>query len=154
MKFVLLALLAAASCLAEDACPFLNAATAGGFLGGSVRVSVTATNKKNDDALCEFTRESADYILRIEVKTMSNWRAEFPPFLAQCPKGDTLRGIGNEAIACGGTSGGGKLFDQVLSRVRERSLFVRVTTSDKHAAAAMLREQSSKAADEVSGNLF
>jgi hypothetical protein len=94
------------------------------------------------------------HALRIEVKAMSNWHTEFPVFLAQCPKGERLRGIGNDAVACGGTEDSGKLFDQVLSRVRERSLLVRVFSGDKHTTAAELREQSSTAADVVSGNLF
>ncbi len=154
---MLLAALVAASCHAETVCPFLNSATAGGILGFKVLVSVTAKNNSNDDATCEFTRESSEplYVLRIEVRTMSQWRAEFPPFVAQCsPNAVALRGVGNEAVACSGTGKNGSRYDQVLSRIRERALLVRVTAADKHSAAASLREQSTKAAEEVAGNLF
>lgn len=149
--------LVAASCRAEAVCPFLNSATAGGILGGKVTVSVVGRNGKNDDAACEFARESHDApsVLRIEVKTMNNWRAEFPPFLAQCgPNAVALRGIGNAAVGCSGTAKNGTLYDQVLSRVRERSLLVRLTVGDKHAGVTSLREQSIQTAEEVAGNLF
>ncbi len=137
---------------AEAACPFINTATAGGILGGKMRVSVTPGPANSGDAVCEFNRESGS-TLRIQVKTMAHWRAEFPAFLAQCGANSVaLRGIGNEAVACSGTQNG-KLYDQILSRVRERSILVRVTAADPQAGST-LREQARKAAEMVAGFLF
>lgn len=132
----------------------MNNATAGGILGGKVQVSVVSGPANSGDGTCEFTRESGAAMLRIQIKTMANWRAEYPPFVSQCgPNPTVLRGIGTEAVGCSGTAKDGKLYHQILSRIRERSLLIRVASSDQQAAPA-LSEQARKAGEMVAGFLF
>lgn len=160
LAWSLLLLLGSAGVRAEVPCPFLNAETAADILGsgdGKVTTAVTVTDKGKTDATCEFvlTSPKASSVLRIEVRTMKDWRKEFPAFLSQCGSHPTkVIGIGNDAIACDGTAEGGKVFEQLLSRVRERSLSVRMTSDDAHAEKGAMRSQSIEVADEVSGNLF
>ena len=138
-------------------CPFMNEATATGILGGPVEVQVTVTEKDKGDATCEFRRKTDDssLSLNIQVKTMHDWRVEFPPFVAQCGhRSEPIRGIGNEAVACTGDADDHKRYDQILSRVRERSLSVRVTTLSSQLNAGTLRQKAFQSADLVSGNLF
>ncbi len=139
---------------AEATCPFINTATASGILGGKVQVSVVPGPANSGDAVCEFAREGGTAsVLRIQVKTMAHWRAEFPPFLAQCgPDPMALRGIGNEAEGCAGTQDG-KPYYQIFSRVRERSILVRVTAADPK-AGTLLREQARKVGEAVAGFIF
>lgn len=149
IRVALLALFATAvGYAAGAACPYLNSETAGGVLGGTVQVTVTPGPSNSGDAVCEFKRESGTATLRIEVKTMTNWRTGFPTFLAQCgPHPDTLRGIGNEAQGCGA----GKSSYQILSRVRGQSILVRVTSAE---LPERMREQARKIAEAVAGFLF
>jgi hypothetical protein len=79
---------------AEPICPWLNAATAGGFLQGSVHVAVT---RNGEDANCEFTRENSADKLRIEVVALNASRDEIAACKAECEAPlAPLRAIGNE----------------------------------------------------------
>ncbi len=140
---------------AEDTCPWLNSATAAGVLGHSVTASVTHPDKDKDDAVCEFTSDAAvPSVLRIEVKTMANPLADFPTWLAQCgSNGTPVRGIGNQAVACA-FGKGPNTSEQLISRVRQRALLVRVTVPKASAPRPPLREQASTVAEMVAGNLF
>ena len=91
-------------CSAEARCPWLNAATAAGVLGGQVQMSVSTpvdpgTTKgvgaasysdqvRSDrfDVSCDFSHKSASSVfsLSIVVKTMSDSHKDFGSYLAQC----------------------------------------------------------------------
>ena len=77
---LLLVLLLALPCFAGAAeiCPWLNAATAGGVLGGPVAMTVTRA-KTGDDATCDFVRHDGSLLLelRIEVETMPSPAKDF-----------------------------------------------------------------------------
>ncbi len=156
-RLVCFVLLVAPVCQASGSCPWLNSATAGGVLGGTVSGAVThrATNKA--DVNCEFARQegAATYVMNIDVVTMNNVEVDFAAFVAQCGKHSSpLRGIGNVAVACSYKNHHWKRSEQVISRVRERALLVRVSTTDKAATAAVLREEARSTAEQVAGNLF
>jgi hypothetical protein len=115
---------------AESACPWLNAATAGGILGGPVTTSVKP-------GVCEFARGEA--VLRIEVQKK-------PAVLsAKCEsKATPLRAIGNEAVACNaGTA------EMVIGRVRDERFLVSLRMVDASAG-----ERVRKVAEQVAGSLF
>ncbi|HUB77281.1 MAG TPA: hypothetical protein VMB03_00725 [Bryobacteraceae bacterium] len=123
---------------AEARCPWLNAATAGGVLGGSVEMSVTATS-------CEFTRSGA--LLRIEVASAS-------AKAAHCGAGaEALRGIGNQAFECAYQGQPGWTGQQVVGRVRDQAFVVRIAAADRGMAKS-LRENVRKVAEQVAGILF
>ena len=149
IRLLLIAGLVPLVCTAEDKCPWLNAATAAGFLGGAVKPNVTPT-------ACEFVRqeESSDWVLRIEVETMIA-PAEFASRMAQCRAGaEPLKAIGNEAVACSHSEKKGQIAEQVAGRVRNQAFLVRVATSDRSASAKELREKARKVAEQVAGFLF
>ena len=123
-------LLLAASCCAENVCPWLNAATAAGVLGGPVTALVSP-------AVCEFVRPQST--LHIEV------RKKPAAVEAKCEsKGTPLKGIGNEALEC---STVGR--EMVIGRVRDQRFVVWIQSSDP-----AVRESARKVAEQVAGNLF
>ena len=134
------------ACLGAESCPWLNAATAGGLLGGgAVTTSVTQESTNRDDAVCVFRAGASE--LRLEVMTIDPPRSAFTAHAAECAENQApLKGIGNEAVVCGGAGSA-----QAVARVRNRIFVVRVTTSGD---AAALRENARAAAEHVAGNLF
>jgi hypothetical protein len=165
-------------CHAESRCPWLNAATAAGVLGGDVQMTVSqpvdpgpvkgvGTAMYPDqlrmdrfDVACEFHRktDSADYSLHIVVKTMNEFSKEFPAFLAQCTGTTTaLRGIGNEAVQCAMKSDSDMLHEQVIARVRDRAFVLTITRQAGHRPAAnadQLSNETRNTAEQIAGSLF
>lgn len=148
LRILALATAASLASAAETGCPWMNAATAGGVLGGGVTETVT---KNHDDADCEFARGGKK--LSIEVKTMGDPAKEFPAYLARCGKhANPLRAIGNEAVACMVKDAGGRPAGQVVGRVRTRAFVVRV--SGGGLSQAELTGKATDVAEQVAGNLF
>jgi hypothetical protein len=117
------------TCLAQASCPWMNAATAGGFLGGEVQLAVSGANS-DGDATCDFlSAANPDHAshLRIAVHTMADTVKEFPGYLALCHAGSIkLKGIGNEAIRCVPNSGVNAGEELIVGRVRERAFIITV----------------------------
>jgi len=137
---------------AAEICPWLNAATAGGALGGPVAMTVTRA-KAGDDATCNFVRRdgSLQFELRIEVETMPSPAKDFASYTARCHSvAVPLKAIGNEALACSD----GQHAEQVVGRVRDRAFLVRVSTSDPSSQPSALRDKARKVAEQVAGILF
>lgn len=142
---------------AKETCPWLNEATAAGFLGGNVTGTVTHPDRNKDDANCDFTlrRGSATTVLRIEVETMPARAADFAPYLARCgPHSAPLKAIGNEAVACGFDRKKKEVSEQVVGRVRDRVFTVRITSNPGAADRTVLRDRVQKVAEQVAGFLF
>ena len=138
-----LTLCMAAMAVAEDRCPWLNAATAGGVLGGEVHFTVTQSS-------CEFVRQSGvhEIALRIEVGASSSPHAV-------CGSGaEPLKAIGNQAQACTYEAKQSWIAEQVVGRVRDQAFLVRISTNDRSAAPKMMREKARKVAEQVAGILF
>jgi hypothetical protein len=171
-------LLAPERCSAEAKCPWLNAATAAGVLGGDVQMAVTApvepapgkgvgTAMYSDqvrmdrfDVSCDFARkvDSGTDTLHITVKTMSDQAKEFPTFLALCG-GPTvaLRGIGNEAVQCVIKNTPGKAEQQVIARVRDRAFVLTITRHAPEPTSASgdaLRDDTRNTAEQIAGSIF
>jgi hypothetical protein len=136
---------------AAEICPWLNAATAGGVLGGPVAVTVTRA-KTGDDASCGFIRHDGSMVdeLRIEVETMLSPAKDFPSYVARChAPAVPLKAIGNEAQACSDGSA-----EQVIGRVRDRAFLVRISASGRSPRPDILRDKARKVAEQVAGILF
>jgi hypothetical protein len=114
-------------CLAEVQCPWLNATTAGGVLGGGVEMNVTALTPQGD-AICDFRRTSES--LHIAVYTMTLPSNDFSAYLAQCD-GRTipLKGIGNEAVQCISRGSTSKNEERIIGRVRDRVFVIALKTN-------------------------
>ncbi len=158
MRWILAAVLCLpAACLAGEGCPWLNAATASGVLGGAVQAAVTHPGKNADDAACDFVRHEGPAAgrLYIEVRTMTAPRREFASYAAQCRTNAVLlRAIGNEAVACGRDGKNGEIAEQVVGRVRDRAFVVRVSANVPPGQRDALRENARKVAEQVTGTLF
>jgi hypothetical protein len=124
---------------AEGACPWLNAATAGGVLGGEVQVTVTP-------AACEFVRPHAS--LRIEVTPVST------PHANCGSDAEPLKAIGNEAVACSYRDKSAWMFEQIIGRVRDQVFLVRLGSDDRSDVARTLREKVRAVAEAVAGILY
>jgi len=153
-----------AGCLAQTQCPWMNAATAGGFLGGDVQTSVVGVTA-DGDATCEFTRGpgfGAGSMLRIAVHTVARTQQEFPSYLALCASGSgALKGIGNEAVRCLPDSGANKGNELIVGRVRERAFVITIKAewiSQPPTSPTKTRnpisDDSENIAEQVAGSLF
>jgi hypothetical protein len=172
------ALFAPPRCAAQAKCPWLNAATAAGVLGGDVQMAMTASTEPGPvkgvgtamysdqvrmdrfDVTCEFTRKVASGAdtLRIAVKTMGDQAKEFPTFLALCG-GLTvaLKGIGNEAVQCVIKNNAGMAQQEVIARVRDRAFVLTITRQATEPGAASgddLRDDTRNTAEQIAGSLF
>jgi hypothetical protein len=148
-----------ALCRGEN-CPWLNAATAGGFLGGEVTMEVT--RPAPSDVTCKFVlkTESSRAELEIMVHTMTTIGDEFPQFLAQCGSDSTpLRAIGNQAIECATGEDTNETTEQIVSRVRERAFVLKWTMPKMDGGSASpsktdVQDKFRNIAEMVAGSLF
>lgn len=125
----------------------MNAASASGYLGTSVEVTVVRGARE----ACDFVgqRGSATLVLWIETVPLEN--AQTP----KCgPNSSPLRGIGNEASLCDYDDKSGKISEQVVGRVRKQAFTVRLTSFGPAARRSEMRETVRRAAEQVAGNLF
>ena len=152
-----------------EGCPWLNAATAGGVLGGEVRMSVTNTAKANvelpdgaiPDATCEFTllHSPSPATLRIVVRTTQDRAKEYAALVAACgPSPRRVVGVGNEAVGCSlkkGTLG----IEQIVARVRQRTFVLSVSRPGSEAASGSEEAETAlsklqNTAEQIAGSLF
>ena len=147
-------------CFAEPQCPWMNAATAAGFLGGEVQTAVTGIND-NGDATCAFTR-NANSVLRIAVNTLSHVAQDYPIYLAPCSATTlALKGIGNEAVQCVPNSGENKGEELIIGRVRNRAFVITIKAEwSAHPRTSPTKtmnpisDSSENIAEMVAGSLF
>jgi hypothetical protein len=162
---------------AQAKCPWLNAATAAGVLGGEVELSVSSTpempaasseypaaDQRADrfDVTCDFHRKAGQqiYQLNIEVHTLENPTIDYAEYLARCNSNVPLTAIGNEAVLCRADTGAARVTsatDEVIGRVRNR-IFVLTLNRPTQAAVESnvneLHEDTRNIAEQVAGSLF
>jgi len=147
-----------ALCRAEN-CPMLNAATAGGLLGGEVTMEVTRPGPT--DVTCKFALKtgSTHAQLEIMVHTMTTIGDEFPQILAECGASSTpLKAIGNQAVRCSKSDGASEV-EEIVSRVRERAFILKWTKPKSIGDTASETEDSFQekirnVGEQVAGSLF
>ena len=145
-----------AACCASTRCPWLNAATAGGVLGGEVQVDLTPPTVQGD-LTCEFSRGqgSSAYKLHIAVHTMQDPSKEFKRYLSRCDgQRVPLKAIGNEAVQCVLKNSSTVSEEQVIGRVRERVFILTLMRYASASPNAGLSEDARNLAEQVAGNLF
>ena len=158
LGFIGIVFSAPALCRAEN-CAWLNAATAGGLLGGEATMKVTHTSQ--EDTTCEFTTKERPFsTLQIAVHTMKDFQHEFPSYLKQCDKESfPLRAVGNEAVECSHTGTSSEMVEQIVSRVRDRVFILTwrmpmPRTDTPPQAKADMRDNIRNVAEQVAGSLF
>lgn len=145
MRAFVLLLLAPAFVPTDNLCPWMNAATAGGVLGGPVTMTV-------EGGTCTFARPASE--LKIEVAVMADTKKEFGAYLARCVgRGIPIAAIGNEAVACPGEATG-SVVEQAIGRVRNQAFVIRLAARDRGFPREILREKARKVAEQVAGILF
>ena len=145
-----------AACHAEQTCAWLNAATAGGFLEGTVTSTVTPSSKMNDDMTCEFVHQDAESMtkLRIEVDTVEKPQDMFASYVAKCGKDPApIHAVGNEAMICSRKEHH-ETTEHLVGRVRDRIFLLDITSNAPHPDEAVLREKAEKISQQVAGILF
>jgi hypothetical protein len=165
-------------CNAQSKCPWLNAATAAGLLGGEVQLVVTppvdpgkskgagaamySEQLRMDryDVSCDFSRktDTGARTLSIVVKTMTDPGKEFASFLALCT-GSTVaqKGIGNEAVQCVWKDNSHPGYEQVIARARDRAFVLtlhRDAASHPAPDSGELSPEARNVAEQVAGSLF
>ena len=157
MRLVFVALFVAESLHAADPCPWLNDATASGYLATRVAATFTPAEKNKDDGNCSFSskQESGGPALRIVVSTMADPKKEFAAFAARCgSNGTPLQAIGNEALACRLQGKQDQIVEQVVGRVRDRAFTISLTMAEHPTKIPDARTAAHDIAEMVAGNLF
>lgn len=145
------------TCHAENACPWINRATALGILGtteGSPMASPTEVNATS----CSFMVHSESGVneLRITVEQVKEPDQEFDSLKAKCGSGASpLPAIGNKAIVCSTDKKG--MGEKVIGQVRDNIFTITLSTGakkDPSLPQEVLHEKIRLAAEQVAGNLF
>src|SRR5208337_4326196 len=134
-------------------CPVMNAATAGGALGGEVQATM-ARSEKNSGYTCLFTRAGSELTIEIGTLTAPDQFARFAETACQGGREVVpLKAIGNETIACSsGTNH--QIVEKAVGRVRNQTFVVRFSTTDEAANSKSIRGKNAALAELVAGNLF
>jgi hypothetical protein len=147
-------------CSAQSTCPWINAATASGVLGGSSTMEVNNTGASTGVCVFRFQDQAQNNTLRISVikaERPENAGKEMMPFESKCTaSGLPLKGVGNEAILCASDTAkwNGEL---VVGRVRDNifTVVINDATGDNPAATKDdLEDKAQEIAKMVAGILF
>ncbi len=131
----------------------MNAATAGGALGGEVQATMTHADK-GPGYTCEFKRTA--YTLTIEIGTLET-AGQFAHFAEVACQGGRdlapLKAIGNEAIACA-LGMKGEIVEKAVGRVRNQTFIVRYSTTAAGADPKVIRSKNTDLTELVASNMF
>jgi hypothetical protein len=143
---------------AANNCPWLNEATASGFLGGDATGAFTAAD--GQPSVCTFTNRDAGAtrVLQITVEIAAEPHALLTTAARACGADIAPIGaIGNEAMMCSLTERKGELGERVVGRVRNQVftiVFSSTLKDDPILTRDALRVRGYTAAEQVAGNLF
>ena len=157
-------LLFVAACLlpamgrAQEACPWLNPATAAAALDATADMSITHPNADHKgDVTCDFIKQQGGMIreLHVAVRTITKAGNEYAAAVAQCvSKPVVLKAMGNEALTCNLDTNKQRV-EQAVGRVREHVFIVQIKTNEPAwAPQDALREKVRNVAEITAGNLF
>ena len=148
-----------ALCHAENNCPWLNEATAGGLLGGDA-VSRKTGGTDGQPTVCTFTQQDAGVTrtLRVTVEITTEPHGRMSAVAQVCgADASPIKAIGNEALVCAADDRKGALGERVVGRVRDQVFTITINSTLK--ADPILNREALKAkiytaAEQVAGNLF
>jgi hypothetical protein len=155
--------LAPAKALADDTCPVINRATAGGILGaqsnpaGIAEAELSVNWHTPTNYTCTFSVGCNTLVVTIGAYSgRDGWPAQTKKcFATPAP----LSAIGNEAAACYSPQASTPLESEVISHVRDVLFDVHLSfatppAADPARAYELLHDLTRRAADQVAGNLF
>ena len=147
-------------CNAQSTCPWLNAATASGVLGGTATMEVNNAGVSTGVCIFRFEGEAQNNTLRISVikaERQETAGKEMMPYESKCTaSGLPLKGVGNEAILCASDTAksSGEL---VVGRVRDNIFTIAINAGSGDNPAATkddLEDKAQEIAKQVAGILF
>jgi len=144
---------------AANNCPWINEATASGFLGGdSVGMFTSATAGQPAECLFTQQREGFARTLRITMEIATDPHANLNSILQTCGADQApIKAIGNEAFACSESARKGAMGERVLGRVRDQVFTITLGTTlkdDPILTRDELKTRIYTVAEQVAGNLF
>jgi hypothetical protein len=143
---------------ASNDCPWLNEATASGYLGGDAVGAFKGTSA-GGPATCTFTQhgEQVTRTLTITVEIVSNPHERFSSIAQSCgAASEPLHAIGNEALSCAMDNRHGAS-EQAVGRVRDQVFSITIHTTAKDDPVLTrdaLKSRIYSASEQVAGNLF
>ena len=144
---------------AENNCPWLNEATAGGLLGGDA-TGVKTDPGSGQPTVCTFTQQGTGVTrtLRVIVEIAPEPHARMSA-VAQVCGADVLpiKAIGNEALVCTADDRKGGVGERVVGRVRDQVFTITIASTlkvDPILNRDALKARIYTAAEQVAGNLF
>jgi len=139
---------------AEGTCPWLNVATAAGFLGGPVSLEMHSAG--GDEMACIFRLTEGTTLRRLEISVQETTKT-LVAVKAQCTSTPMpMKAIGNEAILCAADSSGLKR-EQVVGRVRDKIFMVKLSDRAERDPALLKKTMDNtveRIAEQVAGALF
>jgi hypothetical protein len=149
-----------AACHAQTICPWLNVATASGFLGGTATANVSLIGQTSGTCFFRLQAGTQADSLSISVTTAPESQGG-PSALAAYESGcistaAPLKAIGNEAVMCadGAATTHGEL---IIGRVRDKVFTIAFNSNAPTARGATsdeLAEKAEEIAEQVAGILF
>jgi len=144
---------------AENNCPWLNEATAGGLLGGDA-VGMKTDGSAGQPTVCTFTQQDKGVTrtLRITVEIAPEPHQRMSAVAQVCgADAAPIKAIGNEALVCSADDRKGGTGERVVGRVRDQVFTITIASTLK--ADPILNRDALKAriytaAEQVAGNLF
>jgi len=149
----------AAMAHAENKCPWLNEATAGGLLGGDAVGAFTAA-ANNQPAVCTFMQKEGKDTreLMITVEVNPDAHTKLNGMMQACgASSQLLQAIGNEAAVCAMDSRKRAISERVVGRVRDQIFTITISSTvkdDMVLNASTLMTKIYTASEQVAGNLF
>jgi hypothetical protein len=146
-------------CRATNNCPWMNEATASGFLGGNAVGEFTDASN-SQPAVCTFSAVDAAVTrtLLVTVKQTPGFDEALRSASRACgPDSTPLQAIGNAAIVCAQDNRKGGLGELVVGRVRDQVFTITLGSNLKGDLIFTRRELKARiytAAEQVAGNLF
>ena len=144
---------------AENNCPWLNEATAGGLLGGDA-VGMKTDASAGQPTVCTFTQQGAGVTrtLRITVEIAPEPHQRMSAVAQVCgADAAPIKAIGNEALVCTADDRKGGVGERVVGRVRDQVFTITIAStlkSDPILNRDALKARIYTAAEQVAGNLF
>lgn len=142
---------------AADICPWMNVATAAGYLGAPAAVTVNEEGDGTGTCVFEPLSGNAAGGLTISVTRVHDGEKELASYEQHCGSSAMqLKAIGNEAVLCADTTTA-SLAEQVIGRVRNSIFVISIgasTAPSNSADSSRLTEKVRAIAEQVAGNLF
>lgn len=160
MAAAVVALALVPACHAQDACPWVNVATASGALGGPATGKVLRSGDEIDECSFQLQKGSQIRSLRISVTAASDEQKaaeEFSAHQRQCASpAMPLKGIGNQAVLCdAGTRKSSA--ERVIGQVRNNIIVITMDEGARLDPAPVNNPLAAKAqeiAEQVANALF